>query len=115
VGSELKSASAAAAAATPPPQTPSCRADPFCEEALSALVDNHLLTNAQELELVDRLPLAPEDRWLALLYRAKCKKVCLCVWGGVRQSVCWLQQGPPLASFGSLLSSYGPNACCLAP
>lgn len=34
-----------------------------------------MLTNAQELELVDRLPLQPEDRWLALLYRAKCKKV----------------------------------------
>jgi hypothetical protein len=51
------------------------RADPFCEEALSALVDNHMLTNKQELDLIDRLPLQPEDRWLALLYRAKCKKV----------------------------------------
>jgi hypothetical protein len=55
-----------------------CRADPFCEEALSALVDNHMLTNKQELELIDRLPLQPDDRWLALLYRAKCKKVCPC-------------------------------------
>jgi hypothetical protein len=52
-----------------------CSADPFCEEALSALIDNHMLTNKQELELIDGLPLQPEDRWLALLYRAKCKKV----------------------------------------
>lgn len=54
---------------------PLSRADPFCAEALSALVDNHMLTNQQELALIERLPLQPEDRWLALLYRAKCKKV----------------------------------------
>jgi hypothetical protein len=29
----------------------------------------------QELELIDGLPLGPDDRWLALLYRAKAKKV----------------------------------------
>jgi hypothetical protein len=34
-----------------------------------------MLTNAEELELLDGLPFRPEDRWLALLYRAKCKKV----------------------------------------
>jgi hypothetical protein len=44
-----------------------------------------MLTNKQELELIDRLPLQPDDRWLALLYRAKCKKVC--------QSSSTVQQG----------------------
>jgi len=34
-----------------------------------------MLTNKQELDLIERLPLQPQDRWLALLYRAKCKKV----------------------------------------
>ncbi|GBF89495.1 anaphase-promoting complex subunit 6 [Raphidocelis subcapitata] len=48
--------------------------DPFCEEALSALLDHHLLTNAEELALVDGLPLGPEHRWLWLLYRCRCKK-----------------------------------------
>jgi hypothetical protein len=52
------------------------RADPFLEEALSALLDSHMLTNAQELQLIDSLPLGPDDRWLALLYRTKAKKVC---------------------------------------
>jgi len=51
------------------------RADPFCRQAFAALVDNHMLTNAEELELLDGLPFRAEDRWLALLYRAKCKKV----------------------------------------
>eukprot|EP00775_Hariotina_reticulata_P001960 gene1960-2287_t len=46
------------------------RSDPFCEQALAALVDNHMLTNAEELELLDGLPFRPEDRWLALVYRA---------------------------------------------
>lgn len=48
-----------------------------------------MLTNAQELELVDRLPLQPGDRWLALLYRAKCKKVrgrqCVFSTGGLQR------------------------------
>ncbi|KAF8071217.1 APC6 [Scenedesmus sp. PABB004] len=50
------------------------QADPFCQEAFAALVDNHMLTNAEELALLDSLPLRPEDRWLGLLYRAQCKK-----------------------------------------
>ncbi|KAF6256091.1 hypothetical protein COO60DRAFT_1471149 [Scenedesmus sp. NREL 46B-D3] len=49
-------------------------ADPFCQEAFAALVDNHMLTNSEELSLLDSLPFRPQDRWLALLYRAKCKK-----------------------------------------
>eukprot|EP00879_Flechtneria_rotunda_P031998 GHRR01035141.1.p2 GENE.GHRR01035141.1~~GHRR01035141.1.p2 ORF type:complete len:160 (+),score=51.01 GHRR01035141.1:1167-1646(+) len=55
--------------------TAALQADPFCQEAFAALVDNHMLSNAQELELLDSLPLGPVDRWLALLYRARCKKV----------------------------------------
>lgn len=51
-----------------------CSADPFCQEAFAALVDNHMLTNNEELALLDSLPFSPQDRWLALLYRAKCKK-----------------------------------------
>jgi hypothetical protein len=34
-----------------------------------------MLTNSEELSLLDSLPFRPQDRWLALLYRAKCKKV----------------------------------------
>jgi hypothetical protein len=52
-----------------------CSADPFCQEAFAALIDNHMLTNSEELSLLDSLPFRPQDRWLALLYRAKCKKV----------------------------------------
>lgn len=51
------------------------RVDPFCQEAFAALVDNHMLTNDEELTLLDSLPLSSEDRWITLLYRAKCKKV----------------------------------------
>ena len=38
------------------------RLDPFCEEALAALLDHHLLTNAEELALVDGLKLPQEHR-----------------------------------------------------
>lgn len=79
---------------TPPRHSPHpSRADPWCEEALSALIDNHMLTNRQELELIDSLPLQPQDRWLALLYRAKCKKVrgYRLGWlvGWLSRGVCW--------------------------
>lgn len=53
-------------------------ADPFCEEAFSALIGNHMLTNSEELQLVDSLQLSPADRWLKVLYRSKCKKVRAC-------------------------------------
>lgn len=51
------------------------RVDPLCQEAFAALVDNHMLTNEQELALLDSLPFSTQDRWIALMYRAKCKKV----------------------------------------
>lgn len=51
--------------------------DPYCYEALAALLDNHMLTNQEELALVAELPIRPEDGWLHTLYRVKCKKVRL--------------------------------------
>lgn len=54
---------------------PLCRIDPFCQEAFAALVDNHMLTSDEEFALLDSLPFTSEDRWMVLLYRAKCKKV----------------------------------------
>lgn len=51
------------------------QADPFCQEAFSALVEHHMLSNEEELALVDGLQVAPEHGWLKLLYRCKCKKV----------------------------------------
>jgi hypothetical protein len=50
------------------------RHDPYCHEALVALTSQHLMTNAQELELLGKLSLRPCDRWLGLLYTAQCKK-----------------------------------------
>jgi hypothetical protein len=50
-------------------------ADPYCQEALAALLHHHMLTNSEELALVDSLRLAPGDEWLQLLYRCQCKKV----------------------------------------
>eukprot|EP00882_Tetradesmus_deserticola_P033005 GHRQ01037665.1.p1 GENE.GHRQ01037665.1~~GHRQ01037665.1.p1 ORF type:complete len:203 (+),score=102.44 GHRQ01037665.1:444-1052(+) len=55
--------------------TSALHADPFCQEAFAALAEHHMLTNNEELALLDSLPFRPQDRWLALLYRAKCKKV----------------------------------------
>ena len=49
-------------------------ADPFCREALDALVGNHMLTAAEERDLMDALPFAPEDEWLRFLYGAAGKK-----------------------------------------
>uniref|UniRef100_A0A383WBY8 Uncharacterized protein n=1 Tax=Tetradesmus obliquus TaxID=3088 RepID=A0A383WBY8_TETOB len=54
--------------------TSALHADPFCQEAFAALVDNHMLSNSEELALLGSLPFRPQDRWLALLYRAQCKK-----------------------------------------
>lgn len=57
-----------------------CRAalmsDPFCYEAYHALMQNHMLSNDQELELLESLEMKAEDRWLSLLYLTMCKKVC---------------------------------------
>lgn len=50
--------------------------DPFCYEAFHALVERHLLNNADEKQLVYQLELTDEDSWLQLLYSCKCKKVC---------------------------------------
>eukprot|EP00191_Tetraselmis_sp_GSL018_P013716 CAMPEP_0177591846 /NCGR_PEP_ID=MMETSP0419_2-20121207/8229_1 /TAXON_ID=582737 /ORGANISM="Tetraselmis sp., Strain GSL018" /LENGTH=478 /DNA_ID=CAMNT_0019082643 /DNA_START=732 /DNA_END=2168 /DNA_ORIENTATION=+ len=49
-------------------------ADPNCYEAFAALVDNHLLTSAEERELVSSLKFPEGSRWVELLYRCKCKK-----------------------------------------
>lgn len=54
--------------------TAALRADPYCYEAFSALADNHMLTNAEELALVDSLHVPDHDNWLKALYRCKCKK-----------------------------------------
>jgi anaphase-promoting complex subunit 6 len=48
--------------------------DPFCEDAFALLVDGALLAAPQEVELVMALPLRPEDEWLRLMYRARCKQ-----------------------------------------
>eukprot|EP00891_Asterochloris_glomerata_P009640 jgi/Astpho2/9640/e_gw1.00146.47.1_t len=43
--------------------------DPFCYEAFQVLVDNHMLTSEEVMQLQDELQLKPEDDWLRLLYR----------------------------------------------
>jgi uncharacterized membrane protein YgcG len=48
--------------------------DPFCEDAFSLLADGALLPAPAEVELVLALPLRPEDEWLRLMYRARCKQ-----------------------------------------
>lgn len=57
-----------------------CRAalksDPFCFEAYSALVDNHMLSNDQELELLKGLDFTADNQWLAMLYLTMGKKAC---------------------------------------
>ncbi|KXZ51181.1 hypothetical protein GPECTOR_13g668 [Gonium pectorale] len=52
------------------------RLDPYCYDAFAALVDGHLLTNEEEVALVEGLRgrLAEGDRWLELLMRVRCKK-----------------------------------------
>ena len=42
-----------------------------------------MLTNEEEVELVDGLHVEEHDEWVKKLYRCKCKKVSECVLGGV--------------------------------
>jgi hypothetical protein len=54
-----------------------------------------MLSNEEELALVDGLQVAPEHGWLKLLYRCKCKKVrtaprCQFCWAGCSLQG-WLQ------------------------
>lgn len=49
-------------------------ADPFCYEALEALLGGQMLSERQERALLEGLPLRPQDRWLGLLYQASAKK-----------------------------------------
>ena len=41
----------------------------------SALIDGHMLTNEEEVELVEGLHMEEHDEWVKKLYRCKCKKV----------------------------------------
>lgn len=50
------------------------KADPFCYEAFQILIDNHMLTADEEARLRQGLNFSNDDRWLLLLYQAKCKK-----------------------------------------
>lgn len=50
-------------------------ADPFCYDAYEALMQNHMLTSAQERSAIASLSVHPEDQWLTFLYTAMCKKV----------------------------------------
>ncbi|KAL0042944.1 hypothetical protein WJX79_004643 [Trebouxia sp. C0005] len=50
------------------------KADPFCYEAFQILIDNHMLTADEEARLRQGLKFSNDDRWLSLLYQAKCKK-----------------------------------------
>lgn len=45
--------------------------------ACSALVNGHMLSNEEEVQLVESLQVAEGDAWLKLLYRCNCKKVWL--------------------------------------
>jgi len=49
-------------------------ADPFCYEALDALVGNHMLTVEEESSMLDSLHFGPNDEWLRFLYSAMGKK-----------------------------------------
>ena len=50
------------------------RADPFCFEAFEALISGHMLTSAEEAEVLASLGLRGEHGWLGSLYAAKSKK-----------------------------------------
>jgi anaphase-promoting complex subunit 6 len=56
--------------------TSALQVDPFNVEAFHALINGNKMTNSEEIglvkELIPRIP--PEHEWLALLYRASCKK-----------------------------------------
>ncbi|GHP05355.1 anaphase-promoting complex subunit [Pycnococcus provasolii] len=49
-------------------------ADPFCYEALDALLANHMLPAEEEQRVIARLAVPPEHAWLPLLYGAMGKK-----------------------------------------
>lgn len=49
--------------------------DPYCYEAFNALVGNHMLTNDEELQLLEGITALPGDDWLKMMYRCRCKKV----------------------------------------
>ncbi|GJP52697.1 hypothetical protein CLOM_g11789, partial [Closterium sp. NIES-68] len=50
------------------------QADPFCSEAFDELIDNHMLTTEQEVDLVESLSVPSGFEWLRLLYSSRCKK-----------------------------------------
>ena len=49
-------------------------ADVYCAEAYERLVDNHLLTSADDLQLLQSTNFSPDDEWLCLLYQSKILK-----------------------------------------
>ncbi len=49
-------------------------ADVYCAEAYQRLVDNHLLTSADDLQLLQSTNFNPGDEWLCLLYQSKILK-----------------------------------------
>lgn len=50
------------------------KADPYCYEAFTHLIDNHMLTSDEETKLLNSLKFEPEDRWLSLLFSCRAKK-----------------------------------------
>ena len=51
------------------------QSDPFCYEALEALIGNHMLSSEEESDLFKNLDIVePEHNWLRLLYECKGKK-----------------------------------------
>ncbi|CAI7868241.1 unnamed protein product [Closterium sp. NIES-54] len=50
------------------------QADPFCSEAFDELMENHMLTTEQEVDLVESLNIPAGFEWLRLLYSCRCKK-----------------------------------------
>ncbi|XP_020518107.1 anaphase-promoting complex subunit 6 isoform X2 [Amborella trichopoda] len=50
------------------------KADPYCYEALECLIDNHMLSFEEEVNLLSTLQFAPEDGWLSVFYSCLIKK-----------------------------------------
>eukprot|EP00249_Psilotum_nudum_P014975 c25100_g1_i1 orf=111-1745(+) len=50
------------------------KSDPYCYEAFERLVENHMLSNNEEVNLLSSLKFDQEDRWLSLLYSCHLKK-----------------------------------------
>ena len=71
-----------------------------CERLLQVLVDNHMLTSEEVMQLQDELQLKTEDEWLRLLYRWEAAAGCeLGMWphrpsyvliGALSMTVCYL-------------------------